>query len=491
MIGYRTIQAGQRVAVWNAKGAVRFVDGPKRLWLFRELVQPLPRYLAEANQYLVIQHADGHAEHVPGPSAVWLDPVEHTSIEVAEARSVKADEAVVVYRRNGEDVARRRVEGPAVLVPEENEWVRPLPRYLAEADEYLAVQHADGHSEHVRGPASIWFDPVEHTSIEVAKALPVNAHEAVVVYRREEDQAVTRRVVHGPAVFVPDEHEWLHDFRWHGADPKNPERKVPRALRFEKLRIIPDQMYFDVPEVRTADDALLVVRLMVFFELVDIETMLDQTHDPIADFINALSADVIDFVGATSFEAFKARTEALNELEAYPNLTERAARIGYRINNVVYRGYTAGPTLQVMHDNAIETRTQLKLEAETEQQAQDLADLKQRRAGEREVEARRLEAEKVEHQLALQRQAHEETLRAADREHRQDAEHRTRLNGIELDRLREKNQEDAGFLEAMRKLDIDLTQYLVAQQRNPDRTIRVEGEGGARLHLHEAEEVSR
>lgn len=42
-----------------------------------------------------------------------------------------------------------------------------------------------------------------------------------------------------------------------------------------------------------------------FLELIDIHRMLDQTHDPFADFINALAADVIDFVAAGSFEEFK------------------------------------------------------------------------------------------------------------------------------------------------------------------------------------------
>ena len=45
--------------------------------------------------------------------------------------------------------------------------------------------------------------------------------------------------------------------------------------------------------VRTADEALITVQLMVFFELDDIEKMLLQTHDPIADFINAVTADII------------------------------------------------------------------------------------------------------------------------------------------------------------------------------------------------------
>ena len=38
-------------------------------------------------------------------------------------------------------------------------------------------------------------------------------------------------------------------------------------------------------QARTKDDALITVKTMIFFELRDIETMLNQTADPIADFI--------------------------------------------------------------------------------------------------------------------------------------------------------------------------------------------------------------
>lgn len=98
----------------------------------------------------------------------------------------------------------------------------------------------------------------------------------------------------------------LHTFVWHGTDPGNKTRKIPGGLKFTKLRVIPDQFYLNIddvcnmcvcmhvhnyacvcgaPQVRTKDDALITVKQMVFFELRDIETMLNQTADPIADFI--------------------------------------------------------------------------------------------------------------------------------------------------------------------------------------------------------------
>ena len=66
----------------------------------------------------------------------------------------------------------------------------------------------------------------------------------------------------------------------------------------------------------------------------------------------------------------------LNQLDAYPQLLARAETVGYRINKVVFRGYQASEKLQLMNDNAIERRTKLRLEDESERQLQLLEDMK-------------------------------------------------------------------------------------------------------------------
>jgi len=362
--------------------------------------------------------------------------------------------------------------------------IQPLKRFSALADQFLSVEYVDGHREHVRGPAAVWLDPVEHRAIEVMDALRLDSNEAVVVYTRNNGD-VKRHVERGPKLFVPNENQWLHEFRWHGADPKNPQRKIPHSLCFTKLRVIPDQMYHTAESVRTADDALLWVKMMIFFELADIEKMLDQTHDPVADFINAVTADVIDFVAARTFEQFKQDTESLNELETYSNLTTRAERIGYRINKVVYRGYTAGGTLQSMHDGAIETRTQLKLEAETEQQAQDLADLKQQREATRTRQEQELQQEQAEHEVRLKRLEHDERMRRVAAERKAKADEKRELNEIDQQHQQALNQEKANYLGSIREMQVDLTRYLVAQYQHPDRLIRISGDKPGQLHLHQ------
>ena len=395
--------------------------------------------------------------------------------------TIAQGERVAVWDRRGR---RELVDGPRRV----GAWgrrVTPLAAHVAGPDQYLVVRGRDGRVNHVPGPASVWLDPVEHASVDVAAAVTLDANEAVVVYRRAE-AGVDRRVVRGPARFVPGADEWLHEFRWHGADARNPKRKVPRGLCFTKLRVIPDQLYFDVEDVRTADDALLTVQLMVFFELMDVGVMLDQTHDPVADFINAVTADAIDFVAAGTFEQFKARTAALNDLATYKQLAARAGRIGYRVNKVVYRGYAAAAKLQGMHDGAIEARTHLRLAAETERQAQDLADLKLARERERAVQRQQIQQAEADHQRVLDRAAHDEKLR-------QQAAAAAADLAIDHDRraaaLREaeaRHGRRVAFLTAVQGLQVDLTRYLVARHEKPDRRIRVDGDAAGRVRLHGA-----
>ena len=73
-------------------------------------------------------------------------------------------------------------------------------------------------------------------------------------------------------------------------------------------------------EVRTKDDTQLRVKLMVFFELEDVDKMLDNTHDPIGDFINAAASDVVAFCAERTYEQFLAQTTLLNDLASFGQL---------------------------------------------------------------------------------------------------------------------------------------------------------------------------
>jgi hypothetical protein len=365
--------------------------------------------------------------------------------------------------------------------------IRPMKHYVAHPGEFLVVRYRDGRQEHLPGPAELWFDPRFHLTIARQDALQVAAREAVVVYSRATDGGpVSRRIVYGPTLFVPAPGEWLHTFAWHGAEGGSEGApKVAKGLVFQKLWLMPDQMYHDVTDVRTADDAVLTLRLMIFFELLDIERMLDTTHDPIGDFINAATSDVVDFTGRHSFEGFKLNTSQLNDLDTYRQLVNRAGQCGYQINKVVYRGYGAPDRLQAMHDQAIEARTKLQLERATEQQAQELEDFKLRAQMARATQRRTEQTAEVEAELELTRRRAEadlrgkEAARSALREQRRaDAEAAAGTRAAADARQRE-------HLAGLKDMGVDLTAYLT--QGRADRVIELRGANGTHVHVDRIE----
>ncbi|MBC7816942.1 MAG: hypothetical protein IAG10_08655, partial [Planctomycetaceae bacterium] len=201
----------------------------------------------------------------------------------------------------------------------------PMRHAIAHPGEFLVVRHRDGTQQNIAGPAEVWLDPRIHDEVTTEEALQIAAKEAVVVYSQSVGSAgtvaTTRRIVHGPTLFVPQPGEWLHKFSWHASKGgSHGVEKTPNGLVFQKLWLMPDQMYHDVHDVRTADDAVLTIRLMLFFELTDIDRMLDSTHDPIGDFVNAATADVVEFTVKHDFETFKRNTHHLNDLATYKTL---------------------------------------------------------------------------------------------------------------------------------------------------------------------------
>ncbi|MFO0910411.1 MAG: hypothetical protein U0794_19045 [Isosphaeraceae bacterium] len=414
------------------------------------------------------QQGNGPSRPLRGADHVWFYTVEE-------------GQRALMRRPNG---TMEVIVGPKQVWKGRNTF-SAMGHFIAHPGDFLIVRYRDGHQEHLPGPSEVWFDPRIHQQVSTGEGLQLAAKEAVVVYSTKEGTGqVQRRVVHGPALFIPRPGEWLHTFSWHASKGGSKGViKIPNGLVFQKLWMMPDQMYHDVGDVRTADDAVLTIRLMIFFELVDINTMLDTTHDPIGDFVNAASSDVVDFVGRYDFESFKHHTEQLNELTTYKQLVGRAGQCGYRINKVVYRGYGAPDQLQQMHDQAIEARTKLQLARATERQSQELRDSKLENRLARALKRRAEQGREVDHEVALKRtrlQAEleeREALGAFERAQSKHAADEARAQA-QADDCRQREH-----LAALRELGVDLTALLT--RGRADRIIELRGNGmGASTHLH-------
>jgi len=235
-------------------------------------------------------------------------------------------------------------------------------------------------------------------------------------------------------------------------------------LVFQQIRLIPDAFYFDVEGVRTADDALVVMKFMVYYHISDIEKLLSQTHDPIGELINALSSDAIDYSSLRTFEQFKSDTELLGKLDTYQTIIQRSSRLGFIISKIVYRGYHSSDKLQQMHDQAIETRTQLKLDSETEHQALSLEDLRLRRKQERETVVQEIEVENMKHEVWKSQQKIDQELKE-----------KNAIHNLTLLQTEETNDQQIEFLTKLEEIGVNLTHYLTAKYQHPDKIfLRIE-----------------
>ena len=418
-------------------------------------------------------------------------------------KTIDEGEAALVRSHLGE---ARAVHGPARLTL----WrstVEMLQLHFAGEGQYLEVNQRAGPRLCLPGPVQLHLDPTKHVSIHVRDAVLLGANEALVVYSAEESMkegfqgGFERRVLHGPTRYVPKPCEWIHEFAWHGTDPQNKTHKIKDGLKFKILRVIADQFYYNVREVRTKDDTTITVKLMIFFELVDIVKMLDRTHDPIADFINAVASDTVQHCSSLTYEQFVENTSQMNELATFASLCSRADSIGYKINKVVFRGFHSSDALQAMHDKAIQERTRLRLDADTEEHRQRTLDMQLTKEEERSVRTRELEKEREEHKRSMAREAHSEALRleaeaAEQRRQQERAEHEAKVL-----RMRAEAEEKVWEMEAVDaarakvegeragrlvELGVKVTEVMVAECRVPDRSLRVEGPGVAGIHVHDS-----
>jgi hypothetical protein len=509
------------------------------------------------NQVVDIVFKDGRSERRMGPCVVTRDQLLHESVRLLPVprHIANANQHALIQFRSGEIKLRR---GPLELILDpfkhESIKVRDIVRYVADPQQYVVLTLRDGRKQHFRGPSELLFDPMVHEEAKVEDSVRLSANEAIVVYRRlatcsaavwarldretapakelppaegspaSEAEAeagaggatavvqqtgalqVERRVVRGPAVFMPEFNEWLHAFSWHGSikDGKGSKTgyagdvKVPHALNFKVLRCMPDQIYYSVREVRTMDDASLTVHLMLFYELVDIETMLDATTDLVADICNAASADVMTHAAGLSYEQFLVRSSELSSVEAFPILRARMAQVGNSLLKVVYRGYSASAQLQEMHDEAITRRTRIRLEADQAREEQEKLAMELRCRQERSRQELELEAAQTKHRLSIEAMQAQQEREQRDAENAQALRYEQERRQASLAETKAAHDEEVRLAreqlalrsqerehgvareveryEAMQRLGVDLTQYLTAQASSkPDAHLRIDG----------------
>jgi hypothetical protein len=447
---YNMNQKDNKVSYHDIAGPCNYV--PKSY----ERVIKLITVKANIGEYLKVYYKDGRIDMINGPCSLIEDPDEHQSIHIEKCLIVNSDERLRIYRSDSDNLwTYSDIEGQCYYTPRFNEKTVKLAIKKAILGEYVRIVYKDGKVSVVNGPTAIIDDPDLYAKVNVEKCLVLNSNECIFVYRQNDvAQNTTRIRIDGPCYYTPTPNETYHEFSWHGRDKSKKDSsvimgsnvKVPNAIQFKILTLIPRQIYVDVP-IRTFDDAEIITSFMVFYELNDVELMLATTTDPIGDVLNYHGADVISFVNGKTFDQFKSESINLNNLKYFPQLIKSMKERGYIISNVVFKGYLTNSRLQKIHEDAIATRTSFILE--TEKEKQTIEDFKLKKKNERIAEENKFLLSELE-----------DKLRRSQLEHDQKIFNERKELELELEKIKKKNEEEVNKYQKLKEMDVDLTRVI-------------------------------
>jgi len=393
-----------------------------------------------------------------------------------------------------------------------------MRKHVCDEREYLKVEYETGITKHIQGPTSLFEDPTEILRITKHSLYKLSASEMIVVYREERPLAseftkpsssvgytevigdsimmaskavapdrssrVVRTNIQGPCLYMVKETEWLHDFSWHGPQKDNKAHHDAGTRNFDVLKITPENLYYNVRDVRTSDDAIVSVKLMMFYHISDVEKMLDSTQDPIGDFLNAVCADVISFASTRDYETLLEDSRHLNDMENYAELRARAGEIGMRVTKVVYRGHHASAAIEKAHSAASAMRTKMRLESDVAREEQNLLDMKLAKEATRASAEREVKLRQLEHEIELKDMRHRAEREAKKQDHVAMLQEKKREQEAELVYRCRRSEARLAEVTELHKLGLDVTRYLCNPV--PDRHVHITGGVEApSMQLHE------
>merc|ERR1711998_95773 len=411
-------------------------------------------------------------------------------------RRVKEGECAAIWNYSG---ACRLEEGPKRICIV-NSDVRFLDRYTAKANEYLRIDRRNGDTSHLRGPCTIFLNPVEHASIAILPAISLDERQAIVVFNQVTSPASptskkategiqhaipidkieasreSRRIVRGPMLYFPDAGERVQEFAWQqpsSADQQQPVQPCPYGGMYAynqqyhgtsqpqapsaaaKLSLASRQHCVSVERTRTKDELELQLGFELSLQLVDIEQMLTAAEDPLQEIQLSLRSVVGDTVRAHSCEELRASTHRLSGCENYPSVLQAAQRVGFAVRDVVFTGFTMSAELEAMHQRAAKERKGLQTELEAAKQAQHLEDLRLESEMDRSMKQHEIEEFKQKHAAEIGELQHAHELKLKQQAVEQ-----------EVQGEKQRNDERLRFLKELGTQGVDVTAFLVAREQN-------------------------
>ncbi len=311
---------------------------------------PFSSVLVKQGEAVLITHVNGREEEIRGPRRVRLGIFD--SWDSMERVVLDETRQIIVTKQDG---SREIIAGPQeyFLLHEPRMHFEEMSRIVLEQNQRCHVVDEDGKETMHEGEKTVFVRPSETHKV-VNKTILQEGTAVVVV-----DEDGKRTVKQGPESFFLGPREKLYTFTWTGG-----EKKEPRYLRFDTLRTTPDQMYHDV-EVRTRDQVILTIKLMIYWQVVDVEKMIKRCDDLIGAMVNIVSSSVASCFGQVTFE--EAATDPERRIQGIDTFKsqEKWAEYGVRVEQVRLRGWRcADAQIQMILDQKIQNRTKIESDEE-------------------------------------------------------------------------------------------------------------------------------
>ena len=316
--------------------------GPRLYFLEanEEVVKSLSAIPLKRNQYVkLIDQRTGTIRMVRGETSIYLSPTEEILGKIEEGINIDEETGVVV--RDIESGQLQLVTEPQVFFPTANQEIVELrKRILLKQNQYVKlIDKSTGEIRVVRGEGSFYINPNEELLAQIREGVNIDEHTAALVRDIESGQL---RLVTEPQVFFPAANQEIVDLRKRilledheavviknrvgqyqirrGTDTERAfflepysqlvefcwsrgVHKDKRDLKFSHLDSRPKFMSYEF-DVRTQDNVELVIAITLFWQIINIESMIRSTDDATGDVCSHARSSIIQSVSQSTLERF-------------------------------------------------------------------------------------------------------------------------------------------------------------------------------------------
>lgn len=386
-------------------------------------------------------------------------------------RTVKDGEAAVVWNNNG---VASEIIGPK-RIRLFFSTIRFLERYKAENQQYLVVKYRNGKVEHIRGPAELYQNPTIHDDVSVEDGILLSSSDFIIVQSDRTIDVTSKDAscneglnlplnvmkIHGPTLFIPSPTDHIHEFSWSKIDGLD---LIPDAMKSSSLRDSAHPMKVRL-KAPLSNDHHIEVELQIEYKVsreASVETLL-QYNDPISRMHKGILADGqtmgVIFTLEKVNEWNQTEMNAIfNNMESYPELTKAAKQSGMYIISVCLTSHTLSSELSSLFARERNLSRKLNDEIKSKTLRQKLQSMeKDSKVKEIEINAE-LKRMQIESDDRLEQDMHEMQIESLKR--------KSELHAIEVDGsskvAKMKNATTLLYLEDMKKLGVNMTEFLVS-----------------------------